>query len=75
MLKENQERTPVMFLEYRDKSSDIEQHPQIGEPQIKQYIVCTQPQNKWDGGATKPTGTSYNFDKVWSGAPDDRFGK
>ena len=21
---------------------------------------------KWGGGATKPTGTSYNFDKVWS---------
>ena len=27
------------------------------------------------GGGIKPTGTSYNFDKVWSCAPDDRFGK
>ena len=26
---------------------------------------------KWGwGGVTKPTGTSYFFDKVWSGAPD-----
>ena len=25
------------------------------------------------GGGLKPTGTSYNFDKVWSGAPDGRF--
>ena len=24
---------------------------------------------------TKPMGTSFNFDKVWSVAPDDRFGK
>ena len=29
---------------------------------------------KWEWG-TKPTGTSYNFDKVWSDAPEDRFGK
>ena len=36
-------------------------------------ISNTQPQNK--GGFTKSTGTSYNFDKVWSGAPDGRFGK
>ena len=27
------------------------------------------------GGVTKPTGTSYYFDKVWSGAPDGRFEK
>ena len=33
----------------------------------------TQPQNR--GGVTKPRGTSYNFDKVWRGAPDGRFGK
>ena len=26
-------------------------------------------------GDTKQTGTSYNFDKVWSGAPDSRFRK
>ena len=31
-----------------------------------------QPQNR---GVTKPTGTSNNFDKVWGGAPDGRFGK
>ena len=30
---------------------------------------------KIGGGGTKPTGTSYNFDKVWSGAPDDRLVK
>ena len=29
---------------------------------------------KW-GGVIKQTGTSYNFDKIWSGAPDSRFGK
>ena len=27
------------------------------------------------GGFTKPRGTSCNFDKVWSGAPDGRLGK
>ena len=28
-----------------------------------------------EGGGSKPTITSYNFDKVWSGASDGRFGK
>ena len=30
---------------------------------------------KLGGEGTQPMGTSYNFDKVWSGAPDERFGK
>ena len=50
------------------KSSDIEQQPPFGDCKISNI----QPQNR---GGTKPTGTSYNFDKVWSGAPDGRFGK
>ena len=28
---------------------------------------------KWRRGVTKPTGTTYNFDKVWSGALDGRL--
>ena len=55
--------------EEQDKSSDIEQQPTFGDRKISNI----QPQNR--GGGTKPTGTSYNFDKVWSGAPDGRFGK
>ena len=57
-------------LQEQDKSSDIEQQPPFGDPQIKQYTAA-----KEGGGGTKPTGTSYNFDKVWSGASDGRFGK
>ena len=51
----------------QDKSSDIEQQPPFGDRNISNI----QPQNR----RGKPTGTSYNFDKVWSGAPDGRFGK
>ena len=29
----------------------------------------------WLKGVTKPTGTSYNLDNVWSGAPDGPFWK
>ena len=52
----------------QDKSSDIEQQPLFGDRKISNI----QPQNR---GVSKPTRTSYNFDKVWSGAPDGRFGK
>ena len=48
----------------QDKSSDIEQQPPFGDRKISNI----QPKKK--GGVTKPTGTSYNFDKVWSGAPE-----
>ena len=41
----------------------------LRRPKMKQYTAL-----KW-GGFIKPTGTSYNFDKVSSGAPDGRFGK
>ena len=41
----------------------------LRQPQIKQSTALN------EGGCTKPTGTSYNFDKVWSGAPNGRFGK
>ena len=51
-------------LKEQDKSSDIEQQPPFGDRKISNI----QPQNT--GGAAKPTGTSYNFDKMWSGAPD-----
>ena len=44
--------------EEQDKSSDIEQQPPFGDRKISSI----QPQNR--GGVTKPTGTSYNFDKV-----------
>ena len=43
----------------QDKSSDIEQQPPFGDRKISNI----QPQNR-GGGVTKPTGTSYNFDKV-----------
>ena len=43
-------------LEEQDKSSDIEQQPPFGDRKISNI----QPQNR---GVTKPTGTSYNFDK------------
>ena len=45
-------------LEEQDKSSDIEQQPPFGDRKISNI----QPQNR--GGGSKPTGTSYNFDKV-----------
>ena len=41
----------------QDKSSDIEQQPPFGDHKISNI----QPQNR---GGSKPTGTSYNFDKV-----------
>ena len=41
----------------QDKSSDIEQQPPFGDRKISNI----QPQNR---GGSKPTGTSYNFDKV-----------
>ena len=43
----------------QDKSSDIEQQPPFGDRKISNI----QPQNR-GGGVKKPTGTSYNFDKV-----------
>ena len=46
------------IVEEQDKSSDIEQQPPFGDRKISNI----QPQNR--GGSTKPTGTSYNFDKV-----------
>ena len=44
----------------QDKSSDIEQQPPFGDRKKKESNIQTQ--NR--GGGTKPTGTSYNFDKV-----------
>ena len=38
----------------------------IRRPQTKQYTAS----NEGGGVVTKPTGKSYNIDKVWSGAPD-----
>ena len=51
----------------QDKSSDIEQQPPFGDRKKKEAICSLK-----IGGVTKPTGTSYNFDKVWSGAPDQK---
>ena len=62
--------TVLNLFEEKDKSSDIEQQPPFGDRKISNI----QPQNR-GGGSTKPSGTSYNIDKVWSGAPDGRFGK
>ena len=59
----------ISFLQEQDKSSDIEQQPPFGDRKKKAIFRLK------IGGVTKPTGTSYNFDKVWSGAPDGRFGK
>ena len=42
----------------------------LRRPQIKQHTTSQE-----EGAGTKPTGTSYDFDKVWSGAPDSSFGK
>ena len=54
-------------FEEQYKSSDIEQQPPFGNKAIHclKWSVCV----CVGGGATKRTGTSYNFDKVWSGAP------
>ena len=41
----------------------------LWRPQINQDTAS----NRREG--TKPTGTSYNFDRVWSAAPDGRYGK
>ena len=49
----------VDYIEEQDKSSDIEQQPPFGDRKISNI----QPQKR-GGGVTKPTGTSYNFDKV-----------
>ena len=46
-------------VQEQDKSSDIEQQPPFGDRKISNI----QPQNR-GGGVTKPTGISYNFDKV-----------
>ena len=45
-------------VQEQDKSSDIEQQPPFGDRKISNI----QPQNR--GGGSKPTGTSYNVDKV-----------
>ena len=47
----------MCILNEQDKLSDIEQQPPFGDRKISNI----QPQNR---GSTKPTGTSYNFDKV-----------
>ena len=52
----------------QDKSSGIEQQPTFGD---RKYCNTLQ----GGGGGTKPTGTSYNFDKVWSSVSDVCFGK
>ena len=46
----------------QDKSSDIEQQSPFGDQKIKQYMYMYTASN--EGAVTKPTGTSYNFDKV-----------
>ena len=61
----------IQNTQKQDKSSDIEQQPPFGDRKISNI----QPQIGVRGGVTKPTGTSCNFEKVWSGAPDGRFGK
>ena len=45
--------------------TNIKQSP--SDDHQKQYTTP----NK--GGVTKPTGTSYNFGKIWNGTPDGRF--
>ena len=54
-------------LSEQDKSFNIEHQPPFGDH-------FTLPQMR-GGGATKQTGTSYNFDKVWSSAPEGCVGK
>ena len=44
----------------QDKSPDIEQQLPFGDRKAIHSL-------KIGGGVTKPTGTSYNFDKVWIG--------
>ena len=46
-----------LAIEEQDKPSDIEQQPPFGDRKLSN----TQPHKR---GVTKPTGTSYNFDKV-----------
>ena len=48
----------VLLVQEQDKSSGIEQQPPLGDRKISNI----QPQNR--GGGSKPTGSSYNFDKV-----------
>ena len=55
-------------IQEQDKSSDIEQQPSF----VDRKISNIQPPNRGD---YKTSTASYNFDKVWSGAPDGRFGK
>ena len=54
--------------EEQGKLSDIEQQQLFGDHKYSNTL----PKKRGD---TKPTGKSYNLDKVWSGAPDVRFGK
>ena len=58
----------IWSLREQDLSSDSEQQPPFGGRKYGNAL----PQRR---GITEPTGTSYNLDKVWSGAPDVRFGK
>ena len=53
----------------QDQSSAIEQHQPLATANIA--IHCL----KLKRVDTKPMGTSYNLDEVWSGAPDVRCGK
>ena len=52
----------------KDKSFDSEQQQPFGDRKYSNTL----PQKRGD---TKTTGTSYNSDKEWSGAPDFHFGK
>ena len=52
------------------------QFPASGLTQVLLYTLLSLVESvKHTGVFTNQTGTSYNFDKVCSGAPDDRFGK
>ena len=47
----------IQDVEVQDKSSDIEQQPLFGDRKYSNTL----PQKRWN---IKPTGTSYNLDKV-----------
>ena len=55
----NEKAIIILSKREQDKPSDIEQQPPFGDRKISNI----QPQNR-GGRVTKPTGTSYNFDKV-----------
>ena len=47
-----------MYIQEQDKSSDIKQQPPFGDRKYSNTLAQRR------GGGTKPTGTSYNLDKV-----------